>query len=77
MVIEVYRKFLLNRTLKAMGEAKKNKKEKAGNAKKEQIRGSDAEEDRGINKGEFAHIGAEQAGQEHTEEEIKGSDADQ
>lgn len=42
----------------------------------EDVKGSDADKDKGINDGEFANIGQKQAGENNIEEEIKGSDAD-
>jgi|GEM_PF-3902142 len=42
----------------------------------EEIKGSDADTDRGITEGRFAKIGQKQAGENNLEEEIKGSDAD-
>mgnify|MGYP003577240258 CR=1 FL=1 len=38
--------------------------------------GSDADKDTGITEGKYANIGSKQAGENNTEEEIKGSDAD-
>ena len=57
-----------------------NKEEKKRNrdlaAKDDEMKGSDADIDRGITEGEFAGIGTKQAGDNNLEEEIKGSDAD-
>lgn len=58
-------------------ESKKDKNQEKGIEKsKEDLRGSDADVDKGITDGKFSNIGLKQAGDNNIEEEIKGSDAD-
>ncbi|RZJ81508.1 MAG: hypothetical protein EOO20_25115 [Chryseobacterium sp.] len=57
----------------------KEKKDQDKNLQDENLEkrtGSDADADTGKTTGEFANIGKKQAGENNTEEEIKGSDAD-